>query len=117
MFPKIDETLQKCGFKIEKLTDTSNPIYSIKYTENEPPIIGFSKVFDAAFNPQSEFAAILTCSAADEGCPFIAGAEKRIPLTYKDPKQFDHTSLQNEKYMERCLEIATELKYVFSEIN
>jgi arsenate reductase len=33
----------------------------------------------------------MTCSQADGGCPFIAGAEKRIPITYEDPKAFDNT--------------------------
>ena len=58
----------------------------------------------------------MTCSNADAGCPFIAGAEKRIPITYEDPKTFDGTSQQAEKYMERSLQIATELFYVFSKI-
>jgi arsenate reductase len=33
-----------------------------------------------SFNPQSAFAAILTCSQADGACPFITGAEKNILL-------------------------------------
>jgi len=57
----------------------------------------------------------MTCSSADEGCPFIPGAV-RIPLTFEDPKAFDNTPLQQEKYMERSLQIASELKYVFSAI-
>ena len=102
--------------KIEKLSNESNPVYAIKYSENNHPIIGFSKTFDADFNPTSNFAAILTCSSADKGCPFIIGAEKRIPITYKDPKVFDNTPQQLEKYTERSLQIATELNYVFSQI-
>jgi arsenate reductase len=58
----------------------------------------------------------MTCSQADEGCPFITGAEKRIPITYDDPKAFDNTPQQATKYKERSLEIATELFYVFSMI-
>ena len=60
--------------------------------------------------------AIMTCSQADEGCPFIIGAEKRIPVTFEDPKAFDTTPQQTEKYQERSLQIATEMFYVFSEI-
>ena len=59
----------------------------------------------------------MTCSSADKGCPFIAGAEQRIPVTFEDPKAFDNTPQQAEKYKERSLQIATELKYVFSSIN
>ncbi|PJJ08579.1 arsenate reductase [Flavobacterium sp. 1] len=116
MFPMVAKTLEKQGFKIKTIADGNNPIYSIKYAENEHPIIGFSKAYDDDFNPEKEFAAIMTCSQADGGCPFIAGAEKRIPITFEDPKAFDNTPLQAEKYEERSLQIAAEMFYVFSQI-
>jgi len=116
MFPMAAKTLEKAGFQIQTIADGTNPIYAIKYAENAHPIIGFSKTYDDAFNPQSEFAAIMTCSQADGGCPFIAGAEKRIPITFEDPKAFDNTPQQAEKYEERSLQIATEMSYVFSQI-
>lgn len=117
LFPKVAETLQNAGFQIEALSSNDNPVYSIKYAENEHPIIGFSKELDSNFNPKSEFAAVMTCSQADEGCPFIFGAEKRIPITYEDPKAFDNTPEQAEKYAERSTQIATEMLFVFSQIN
>lgn len=116
MFPMAAKTLEQSGFKIKTISEGINPIHSIKYSDNEHPIIGFSKTFDDDFNPQSEFAAIMTCSQADGGCPFIAGAEKRIPITFEDPKSFDNTPEQEEKYQERSLQIATEMFYVFSQI-
>jgi arsenate reductase len=116
LFPMVAKTLENQGFQITTISETTNPIYALKYAENAHPIIGFSKKYDAAFNPKSDFAAILTCSQADEGCPFIAGAEKRIPITFEDPKAFDNTPLQAEKYEERSLQIATEMFYVFSQI-
>lgn len=116
LFPVVAKTLEDVGFEIVMLSEGVNPVYVIKYSENEPPIIGFSKTYDAVFNPSGEFAAIMTCSQADEGCPFIAGAEKRIPITYEDPKAFDNTPIQKEKYSERSLQIATEMFYVFSKI-
>lgn len=116
LFPMVAETLLKQGFQIKTIAESGNPIYSIKYAENEHPVIGFSKAYDDDFNPQSEFAAIMTCSQADGGCPFIAGAEKRIPITFEDPKAFDNTPQQVEKYEERSLQIATEMFYVFSQI-
>ncbi len=116
LFPKAAETLEQQGFKVTKLSEEKNPVYSIKFGENAHPVICFSKTFDNAFNPKSGFAAIMTCSQADAGCPFIAGAGKRIPITYEDPKAFDGTAEQSEKYLERSTQIATELKYVFSEI-
>ncbi len=116
LFPLVAETFLYSGFKVKKISEGENPVYSIKYAENEHPIIGFSKKLDDNFNPKSEFAAIMTCSEADGGCPFIAGAEKRLPITYEDPKIFDGTPQQAEKYRERSLQIATELFYVFSQI-
>lgn len=116
LFPMAAKTLAKQGFQITTIAEGKNPIYTIKFAENSHPIIGFSKTFDDPFNPQSEFAAIMTCSSADQGCPFIAGAEKRIPLTFEDPKAFDNTPQQAEKYQERSLQIATELFYVFSQL-
>jgi arsenate reductase (thioredoxin) len=116
MFPMVAETLTDSGFKIQTLSEGTNPVYAIKYAENEYPVIGFSKTYDDDFNPESEFAAIMTCSQADGGCPFIAGAEKRIPITFEDPKVFDNTPQQKEMYQERNLQIATEMFYVFSQI-
>ncbi|QBN20580.1 protein-tyrosine-phosphatase [Flavobacterium nackdongense] len=116
MFPMVAKTLEKQGFQIETIAEGNNPVYAIKYATNAHPVIGFSKTFDDDFNPQSEFAAILTCSSADQGCPFIAGAEVRIPITFEDPKAFDNTPQQAEKYEERSVQIATEMFYVFSKI-
>lgn len=90
LFPMEVKTLKNSGFEVKTISESINPIYSIKYSENEHPIIGFSKKLYDDFNPKSEFAAIMTCSQADEGSPFIAGAEKRIQITFEDPKAFDN---------------------------
>lgn len=116
LFPVVIETLRKSGFQITKIAKNDNPVYSIKYADNAHPIIGFSKKLDYDFNPKSKFAAVMTCSQADEGCPFVAGAEVRIPITFEDPKVYDNTPLQAEKYKERSLQIATELLYVFDKV-
>ncbi|PWH84593.1 protein-tyrosine-phosphatase [Algibacter marinivivus] len=116
MFSKVGETLVNQGFKIAKLSNESNPVYSIKFSENEPAIIAFSKQFSDDFNPASEFAAIMTCSSADKGCPMVFGCDKRIAVTYEDPKKSDGTPQQTETYFNRSLEIATEMKYVFSSL-
>lgn len=116
LFPMVAETLRNSGFQIKTISKSENPVYSIKYTYNQHPIIGFSKRLDDDFNPKSEFVAIMTCDSANEACPFVSGAEKRIPITFEDPKAFDNTPQQAEKYNERSLQIATELFYVFSQI-
>lgn len=116
MFPKIAETFSEAGFEVWKLSEAENSIYAIKYDENALPIIGFSKKYDDTFNPVNHFAAIMTCSQADGGCPFIPGAEKRIPITFEDPKISDNTAEQTKVYNERSLQIASEMFYVFSQI-
>ncbi|HMN32944.1 MAG: Protein ArsC [Bacteroidetes bacterium ADurb.Bin141] len=116
LFPKVAETLTEQGFNIFKIADTNNSVYAIKYSDNALPVIGFSKKYDSLFNPVSAFTAIMTCSQADGGCPFIAGAEKRIPITFDDPKISDGTTEQTKVYAERSLQIATEMFYVFSMI-
>jgi len=116
LFPKVAETLTDQGFHIFRIAETANPVYAIKYSHDALPIIGFSKKYDSPFNPSSAFAAIMTCSQADGGCPFIAGAEKRIPITFEDPKISDGTPEQARVYAERSLQIAQEMCYVFSRI-
>lgn len=116
LFPMVVDTLRNAGFQISMLSKNENPIYSIKYAHNQPSIIGFSKRLEDDFNPKSEFAAIMTCDEANEACPFVPGAEIRIPIPFEDPKVFDNTPQQAEKYNERNLQIATELVYIFSQI-
>lgn len=116
LFPKVIDTLKIQGFNILKISEGSNPVYAIKYSANTLPVIGFSKKYDNPFNPENLYAAVMTCSQADEACPFTAGAEVRIPITYEDPKISDNTSEQAQVYAERNLQIAAEMLYVFSRI-
>lgn len=116
MYPKVAETLQNQGFQIQQLAGTENPVYAVKFAQNEAAIICFSKTYQNEFNPDSQYGAILTCNNADEGCPVVIGAEARFPVKYNDPKAFDNTDLQTEKYAERSLEIAQEMWWVFGQI-
>ncbi|TCI90325.1 arsenate-mycothiol transferase ArsC [Tenacibaculum sp. M341] len=115
--PQIIDTLKKQNFEVEKISHEKNPVYSIKFDDHSHPIVGFSKKYAHQFNPSTNFAAIMTCSQADEGCPFVAGSEKRIPITYEDPKISDNTDLETETYLERSNQIASELYYVLSQLN
>lgn len=117
LFPKVAETLVGQGFQVHLLSREQNPVYAIKFDENEVPVICFSKCFDHPFNPSSQFASIMTCNSADEACPIVPGAEARFPIKYEDPKAFDGTDQQAAKYAERSLEIAREMWWVFSQIN
>ncbi len=108
--------LQRIGFEVKPLSNEKNPVYHVVFDEMESPVICFSKVYDDPKNPQKNFAAIMTCSDAEENCPFIPGVELRIGTTYDDPKAFDNTPQQDEKYSERCRQIALETLYIFSKV-
>lgn len=107
--------LIRAGFNINYKEEV-NPRYKVRYTENTDPTLMFSKLFNAPENPNNNFAAIMTCSHADENCPYIPGANNRIPLLYNDPKEFDDTPFETEKYDERSNQIGSELFFVFSQI-
>ena len=114
-YPMAVNTLKRQGFQISS-DGMDNPKYIVSYTEGKS-VTCFSKVYDSDFNPSKDFAAILTCSHADENCPIIQGAEIRIPLDYQDPKKYDGTELAESMYEERSLQIASEMFYVFESVN
>lgn len=116
LFPKVAETLTDQGFQVFHLSAGSNPVYAVKYAADAMPVIGFSKPYDSPFNPASAFAAVMTCSQADDGCPFIAGVETRISLPFEDPKRADHTPEQARVYAASSLQIAAEMYALFSTI-
>lgn len=108
--------LKRIGFDIKPVHIEKNSVFHVFYDDQQKPMECFSKVYDDPKNPQAEFAAIMTCSDAEENCPFIPGVELRIGTTYDDPKAFDKTPQQDQKYDERCRQIALETLYVFSKI-
>ena len=107
------DALISTGFRVEKLDETSNPKYEVIFGEGKSNIC-FSKTIDDETLPKENFVAVMTCGDADENCPFIPGCDLRIGTTYFDPKSYDNTVLQNEKYTERSNQIAMECLYVFS---
>ena len=111
--PNAIEALVGLGFRIEKQTEEANPLYRVFFGEEEFTTC-FSKVYNHSANPTNNFAAIMTCSDAEENCPFIPGVELRIGTTYEDPKVSDNTSKQKQVYTERFKQIATETLYAFS---
>lgn len=116
LYPMVAQTLADAGFGVQVLSNQHNPIYAFKYAANQHPIIGFSKTYDHPFNPQTDFAAIMSCDSAHEACPVVSGAEYRLPITYVDPKAYDKTPQQSQQYANRCFQIASELHFIFSQI-
>lgn len=112
--PRTIAALERAGLEVIKITDSENPVYEISFDDSTKPVIAFSKVYDQAPNPTQGFAAIMTCDHAEANCPFIPGAEKRLPILYIDPKVSDDTPEESATYDARCRQIATEMKWVFA---
>lgn len=116
VFPMVIEGMKEIGFLTIQLSKGTNPIYYVKYSDAEEPILSFSKNVDHPFNPKDSFATVMTCGEAEDSCPNVPGAEQRISIHYEDPKAYDETQEMAAKYEERSRQIATEMKYVFSKI-
>ena len=113
--PNAINALANAGFVIEKYKEGDNPHYKVflgdgMYSEC------FSKTTIDDSLPKQNFIAVMTCGHADENCPFIPGTDLRIATTYNDPKAYDNTVLQDEKYTERSNQIAMECLYLFSKV-
>ncbi len=106
--PRAVAALERAGFVIEN-PGGDNPHYAVHFSEDAAPLIGWSKTFDDPANPTEDFAAIMTCSDADENCPFIPGVAFRLPLTYNDPKEADDTPEEAARYDERVQQIGREI--------
>lgn len=111
--PRAVAALQRAGFRV-KNPGGDNPRYLVYYANDHPPLVCFSKRYDDPVNAVNSFAAVMTCSGADENCPLIPGAELRLPLTYEDPKAADDTPAEAERYDERVAQIGREILYAFS---
>lgn len=115
VFPVVIETLKNIGFAITKISNYTNPTYKLSFSQETNPMTLFSKRFNDYYNPKKDFAAVMTCTDADENCPIIPGAI-RVTLPYSDPKESDGTDQQVKVYAERSKQIATEMNYIFSRI-
>lgn len=113
--PNAIKAIAAAGFEVRKATEGINPVYHV-YFDDDKYVTCFSKVYNHETNPRENFAAIMTCSDAEENCPFIPGCELRIATTYNDPKAYDGTVLQDEKYTERSNQIGMECLYLFSKL-
>jgi len=111
--PNAIQALRAAGFDILTDGSSNNPTYTVRFSDHEACNC-FSKVYDDSTNPKEKFAAIMTCSDADENCPFIPGVELRVGTTYDDPKAADGTPQEAETYLQRSNQIAVETLYAFS---
>ena len=105
--------LNHFGYGVSQRTNTENPTIIITHGENIQSI-HFSKAFDDAMNPSQNFAAIMTCSEAEENCPFIPNAKVKIATPYLDPSSSDGTGNESKVYSDKFKEILLDNLFVFS---
>ena len=113
--PNALSVFRRLGLEIDKHGE-ENPHYVLKYSQDQPAIVVFSKLYNHTSNPRENFVAIMTCAEADVNCPFIPEADQRISLTYEDPKEFDGTENAVEAYRFCADQIASEMNYVFQNL-
>ena len=112
--PRSVAALRRAGFEIVTHDESDNPIYYGAFGFSQTPQKMFSKKYDHEANPKENFAAIMVCDSANEACPIVHGADQRFAIMYDDPKAFDDTDLESEKYDERVRQIGREMFYVMN---
>jgi len=102
------------GFNII-FKECNNPTYSIKF-KNQNLGNYFSKFYYNFENPKNEFAAIMTCTDAENNCPVVEGSEIKFSLPYEDPKKYDKSKNEKNEYKKTSETIASEMNYLFKTI-
>lgn len=114
--PRAVAALRRAGLDVHPSLIDENTRYAVHYAEDRDPMVCFSKVYDdAEVNPTSGFAAVMTCSQADKGCPLVYGSAARFSTPYIDPKVSDDTPDEQAVYDERCAQIAREMLFVMAQ--
>ncbi len=114
--PNAVAAMRRAGFRIEKMSEGTNPEYKASLGGKRLKMLLFSKKYDHPANPESGFAAIMVCSEADAGCPFVAGADGRFALPFEDPKISDGSPYEAQAYDERCRQIGREMFFVMKNV-
>jgi len=112
--PNVIKALNGQGYQIVKTFDTANPRYDARYSADAAPVVCFSKKYMDTPNPVKNFAAVTTCTEADESCPLVQGASLRVSTPYKAVRDADGKPNQDEVYSERSKQMETEILYCFS---
>ncbi len=115
--PNTLAALERAGARVEKMSEGANPHYQLRYGQAETDMLEvFSKVYSHKANPQADFVALMVCSEADQGCPWVEGAVGRYSLPYRDPKYADGTPDEAAAYDEASRTIASEMAWLIDQL-
>ncbi len=109
------KAFEQIGFKIKRESNKRNGKIKLYFSGNDY-IELFSKTYNHPSNPSKNFAAIMTCNDIDQNCPIIQGYDLRLSTPYTDPKKHDDSSIELCKYVEKNIEIASEIAFVFKNL-
>lgn len=106
--PRTVSCLKEIGVEVEPTgpeaprgePKTANPVYTVRWGSGLETT-EFSKTYFDAVNPQGGFAALMVCGEADAACPFVKVAALRVSMPYLDPKMYDDSVYEAQKYAER----------------
>ena len=112
--PSAVNAMKEAGMRIVQEDKSLNPVYRVFLPGQKEEIDTFSKKYTDPPNPTEGFIAVMTCSDADEACPIVFGARSRHAIPYEDPKSFDGSGEESDRYAERCGQIAREMLYLFA---
>lgn len=116
-------TLQDIGFDITATggeakrgaIQSPNPVFRVAWGQGLEAV-EFSKHYADESNPRHNFAALMVCTEADEGCPIVQGAGLRLSMPFQDPKAYDDSPLEAAKYAERRDDIGRLMLSVLSQV-
>jgi hypothetical protein len=108
--------MRRAGFSVVDSTGGTNAVYLIQYSEKQPAMRAYSKLYSAEGNPKDNFLAGMTCAQADKNCPIVEGSSVRVGIHYEDPKDSDGKPEEEATYDERCRQIAREMFFAMSQV-
>ena len=107
-------TLESAGWRVDTPEAGSSVVRYGDQTKQSFRL--WSKRYDDATNPTTDFAAVLVCAEADEACPVVPGTVLRLPLPFTDPKAADGTARAAATYAARSRDICRELLFAFDQV-
>jgi hypothetical protein len=115
---RIIKALENTGFQIsEKGIAGEGPIYYLNYNKPSQGFEIFSKRYDHAMNPDTNYIAISLCYNPEECCPITGGADEQLTIPYPDLQPYDNTPLETKMYDEQCRMIARDMFFMMNYVN
>lgn len=114
LHPNTAAAARRFGFEITPEGD--GHAYLCNTSPSAQSLRLWSKLFSQAIEPDKMPVAVMTCSEADGGCPFVAGASARISLPYADPKSADGTDDSHAAYDSAMEIIGKEILFTLSRV-